>query len=239
MEKLIHERLREIANNRWLVSLDVDESSSRDAIDIVRESLSYVEEGMSYCVDMQNILNYIADEIEKYYDPKLRFEDGEPAKEGDKYVDQYGHECTISSIDKRARIWDENCGYEVVDVCKSLKRPKSKVLDADGIEIKVGETLYRADHAYNAGKEVHVYGIGHIEDAPHSEIQVFTTPKCTLRSGWEIPSNLTHREPDSLEKLRDEIQKDADELEHTPYQGTRNKLNDYADRLTAIIERDA
>lgn len=237
MEKLIHERLREIANNRWLASLDVDESSSRDAIDIVRESLSYVEESMSYCVDMKNILNYIADEIEKYYIPHPRFEDGEPIQIGDAFIQKcINEEVELDKIG--IALFTKNRLNMVWFPDEVVQRPEPKILDADGVEIKVGETLYRADHAYNAGKEVHVYGIGHIEDAPHSEIQVFTTPKCTLRSGWEIPSNLTHREPDSLEKLRDEIQKDADELEHTPYQGTRNKLNDYADRLTAIMERD-
>lgn len=222
MEKLIHERLREIANNRWLASLDVDESSSRDAIDIVRESLSYVKESMSYCVDMQNILNYIADEIEKYYDPKLRFEDGEPAKEGDKYVDQYGHECTISSIDKRARIWDENGRYEVVDVCKPLKRPEPKALDADGIEIKVGDTVFENNSPIPL-KVVTVYGDGDICAVGDRGI-------CSKLDS----SNYSHREPDSLEKILDDL---------TAYRENQVANNDtlikIEFRLAAIMERDA
>lgn len=222
MEKLIHERLREIANNRWLASLDVDESSSRDAIDIVRESLSYVKESMSYCVDMQNILNYIADEIEKYYDPKLRFEDGEPAKEGDKYVDQYGHECTISSIDKRARIWDENGGYEVVDVCKPLKRPKSKVLDADGIEIKVGDTVWVKNSPFEP-LLVSGFKDGRVLMSYHNDTSL----------GYK-PTSLTHREPDSLEKLRDDLRDLVPFMPADELTVNTSDLISIANRLTAM-----
>lgn len=238
MEKLIHERLRES-----LGKLDDCCNISSEIINHLRSDLGLTEDQKSYANDLRNIINYIADQVEKYYIPRPRFEDGEPVQFGDVVRTEFGNvECVAIEYneydawvkDGTDNDWNSSIAADMLAKSHRLQ----KVLDADGVEIKVGETLYRADHAYNAGKEVHVYGIGHIEDAPHSEIQVFTTPKCTLRSGWEIPSNLTHREPDSLEKLRDEIQKDADELEHTPYQGTRNKLNDYADRLTAIMERD-
>lgn len=232
MNKLLHERLRDIALRGGYLNcvrtlIGKEECPNGDCRDCVKQAAKT-----------------LADEIEKYYIPRPRFQDGEPVQFGDVVRTEFGNvECVAIEYneydawvkDGTDNDWNSSIAADMLAKSHRLQ----KVLDADGIEIKVGETLYRADHAYNAGKEVHVYGIGHIEDAPHSEIQVFTTPKCTLRSGWEIPSNLTHREPDSLEKLRDEIQKDADELEHTPYQGTRNKLNDYADRLTAIMERDA
>lgn len=232
MNKLLHERLRDIALRGGYLNcvrtlIGKEECPNGDCRDCVKQAAKT-----------------LADEIEKYYIPRPRFQDGEPVQFGDFFRTEFGSVECVAIEYNEYNAWvkdgtDDDWNSSIAADMLAKSHRLQKVLDADGVEIKVGETLYRADHAYNAGKEVHVYGIGHIEDAPHSEIQVFTTPKCTLRSGWEIPSNLTHREPDSLEKLRDEIQKDADELEHTPYQGTRNKLNDYADRLTAIMERDA
>ena len=48
------------------------------------------------------------------------------------------------------------------------------------------------------------------------------------------PTEITHRHPDSLEKLRDDMMA-ANEC----WDGDPNKLVDYADRLTALIERGA
>lgn len=50
---------------------------------------------------------------------------------------------------------------------------------------------------------------------------------------------LTHREPDSLTKLRDDIHRESLNLAFTPYEGTRSRMKDYADRLTDLIERGA
>lgn len=83
------------------------------------------------------------------------------------------------------------------------------MLDAEGVPIEVGETLYRAKHVYHPGKEVHVYGIA-CEETPYGYGRVFTTPECTVRSGWEVPENLTHRETDSQER----IDMDAQESSH-------------------------
>lgn len=52
-------------------------------------------------------------------------------------------------------------------------------------------------------------------------------------------NKLTHREPDSLEKLQDDIQQAADELENTPWKGTHDRLIVIADRLSALRERGA
>ena len=48
------------------------------------------------------------------------------------------------------------------------------------------------------------------------------------------PEKLTHKEPDSLEKLRDDLM-----AAHESWDGDPNKLVDYADRLTALMERGA
>lgn len=201
MEKLIHERLREY-----------DE-----------QSCSFIcDNGRSVTGLWNSEANSIADEIEKYYDPKLRFEDGEPAKEGDKYIDSNGIECIISGIDNRARIWDENGECKYVDTCRPLIRPESKTLDAKGEEIKVGDTVWIIESGAK----------GKVEEINKDRAYV----KCD--DGWLADvhvSNLTHQEPDSLEKLRDDMREFVDAGYKYPG-GTMT--NGWLDRLTAIMERD-
>lgn len=216
MNKLLHERLRETAN-----------------------TCRFVRTKGFQCYLSKDLACELADEVEKYYIPRPRFEGGEPIQ-GDRLfnspIDYYyvynDGSWVVYLVDDNGEDNGELSGH----ASDFVRLPESKALDADGVEINVGETLYRASHAFGAGKEVHVYGIGHIKDAPHSEIQVFTTPECTLRSGWEIPSNLTHREPDSLEKLRDDMREFVD-TEYKIPGGT--KTNEWLDRLTDIMERDA
>lgn len=220
MEKLIHERLREIANNRWLASLDVDESSSRDAIDIVRESLSYVEESMSYCVDMQNILNYIADEIEKYYDPKPRDTEGNPVHK-DMEVDGGIVDDWRVHASGRWYLYDKEKSVPIQYGNKDdlIQLPQSKVLDADGVETKVGDTVWIVE----SGDK------GKVEEINKDRAYV----KCD--DGWLADvhvSNIAHHKPDSLEKL-------LVELRGVDFIPSKEYLNHIADRLTAIMERDA
>lgn len=184
-------------------------------------------------------------------------------------------------------------GYE-------FKRPAPKVLDADGVEIKVGDTVYIANAGENnysddsicckyAGEmkvvEFNKYREGYVIsetpsgkriDSPHDylthEKPVFDaegvrickgdtvwhkgtgdkftviglpSPGCYqsvqvedflsgFKTGYD-PDRLTHSEPDSLEKLRDdmkafgEVAADCDS----------SCCIEYADRLTALIERGA
>ena len=74
-------------------------------------------------------------------------------------------------------------------------------------------------------------------------VEEFANRKCGLiqcyneKDGYCEDHNanrLTHREPDSLEKLRDDLM-----AAHESWDGDPNKLVDYADRLTALIERGA
>lgn len=222
MEKLIHERLREIANNRWLASLDVDESSSRDAIDIVRESLSYVEESMSYCVDMKNILNYIADEIEKYYIPHPRFEDGEPIQIGDAFIQKcINEEVELDKIG--IALFTKNRLNMVWFPDEVVQRPEPKILDADGNEIKVGDTVWVKNSPFEP-LLVSGFKDGRVLMSYHNETSL----------GYK-PTSLTHREPDSLKKLRDDMNYRI--IEGT-YPGTAHEyLCQCAKRLTAIMER--
>lgn len=72
MEKLLHERLREIADEKE------DEPYSSGIIEALCKEFGVCENKSSYAIDLNNCLKAIADEIEKFYIPRPRFEDGEP-----------------------------------------------------------------------------------------------------------------------------------------------------------------
>lgn len=233
MEKLIHERLRES-----LGKLDDCCNISSEIINHLRSDLGLTEDQKSYANDLRNIINYIADQVEKYYIPRPRFEDGEPVQFGDVVRTEFGNvECVAIEYneydawvkDGTDNDWNSSIAADMLAKSHRLQ----KVLDADGVETKAGDTVYTKSGIKYTVEKIGTQQCEGMEDWDG-------TPWIMFDNGsWMHAHDVTHREPDSLEKLRDEIQKDADELEHTPYQGTRNKLNDYADRLTAIMERDA
>lgn len=205
MNKLLHERLRETAN-----------------------TCQFVRTKGFQCYLSEDLACELADEIEKYYDPKLRFEDGEPAKEGDKYIDSNGHKCIISGIDNRVRIWDENGECEYVDPRRPLIRPEHNALDADGIPCKKGDMVWVKGDVNRAK----------VEEVHKDRVWV------KWNDGWTADvyiGDVSHREPDSLEKLRDDM---ADAV---PFSGggrgqaivEQSKMISFVNRLTAIIERDA
>lgn len=98
-------------------------------------------------------------------------------------------------------------------------RPLPKVFDADGVEIKVGDTVWVKGDV-NKGK---------VEEVHKDRVWV------KWNDGWLDDvhvSHITHREPDSLEKL-------LVELRGVNFIPSKDYLNHLADRLAAIMERDA
>lgn len=76
-----------------------------------------------------------------------------------------------------------------------VKRPAPKVLDADGVEIKVGDTVWHED-----GAMLRVDGFGGIEDGEtivNVHVIRGATPWREVRS-----LSLTHTRPDSWERLK-------------------------------------
>lgn len=78
-----------------------------------------------------------------------RFEDGEPVWFGDGAAVNVGNIAieAIEFTDGCAYVKDGACGdyNTLVQVFKHVKRPAPKVLDADGVEIKVGDTVYELE----------------------------------------------------------------------------------------------
>ena len=92
-----------------------------------------------------------------------RYEDGEPVWFGDGAAVNVGNIAieAIEFTDGCAYVKDGACGdyNTLVQVFKHVKRPAPEVLDADGVEIKVGDTVWHED-----GSELHVIGFGDVQD---------------------------------------------------------------------------
>lgn len=214
MKKLLHERLREVQASTGLLLCN-----------LLVETLGIPREKTNICTNrVPAIAEAIADEIEKYYIPRPRFEDGEPVQFGDSFIqkcvnvevelDKIG--ISLFTKDGLNMVWFPD---EVVP------RPEPKVLDADGVEIKVGDTVFENNSPIPL-KVVTVYGDGDISAVGDGGI-------CSKLD----TSNYSHREPDSLEKLRDDI---AEFSADGAYHGAIDAfLQRCEDRLTAIMERDA
>ena len=143
------------------------------------------------------------DEVEKRLMPEgmewPRFEDGEPVRLGEHWEED-GFDESVTRIDSIEFADDgvrfENEYNEVF--CRPgerVKRPAPKVLDADGVEIKQGDTVY-------------VPGF----DEPLT-VKGFTDDGRVLMSfhdenslGYK-PSRLTHEQPDTWERLEHDAEK--------------------------------
>ena len=91
-----------------------------------------------------------------------RFEDGEYLWFGDAYVDTDGDANEVQAVELSEACADLvglegfHTGFEPGE---RVERPAPKVLDADGVEIKDGDTVW-----HEAGSELHVIGFGDAQD---------------------------------------------------------------------------
>lgn len=128
-----------------------------------------------------------------------RFEDGDPVWFGD----------DVSEIDARSFVFIES-GAMVTNLTsvpaygkflrcsEPLKRPAPKVLDADGVEIKVGDTVWTLDGLKGV--------VTKVEDGAAYIAYESDYAQC------EEADNLTHTRPDSWERLEE----DAADLDDMP-----------------------
>ena len=147
-----------------------------------------------------------------------RFEDGEAVRPGDKPQDKDGDWFEAVSFVFTCDWWSIR-GYQTegfgdlndktrrtlegMAYGTRVKRPAPKVLDADGVEIRVGDTVWvTIDNPHGApllkGNEVTVRFVPH--DIVHVEDKEGAT--------WHVGSNdLTHERPDSWERLEEDAAK--------------------------------
>lgn len=222
MKKLLHERLREGDQHSLIYS---------DGLDSGRIVLTALE------------AESLADEIDKYYIPRPRFEDGEPVKFGEEFADCSGNPHTLHEIryrDKAAAGLGAKCLLEANTASSKdydgisfnlydgtfVKRPEPKVLDADGVEIKVGDTIYSTQTGVKLTVIEMVNQNGH-------DLRVRFDDGTTSYAMGEL---YTHSEQDSLEKVRDDIAEWRADVA-IPGNGWDIKTAEWCDRLTALIER--
>lgn len=279
MNKFLHERLREVKV----------ESCGKAVAFVGRACCEF-----DSCEDCYKaVCSSLADEIERYYIPRPRYEDGEPVEIGDwfeaeddgvaKTNEQIAGFGPIMSCFMRITCATGNL-YDVSDG-ELLKRPAPKVLDADGVEINVGDVVWDINNgceheviglprggcyqsveirnvitgseggvdapllthtkpAFDAdGERIYVGDmVWTVNSMAYSKVKAIVPEReasvgLALGDGgvmWFRPDIITHREPDSLEKLRDDLM-----AAHESWDGDPNKLVDYADRLTALMERGA
>ncbi len=131
-----------------------------------------------------------------------RYEDGEPVMVGDEATNNKNQRFTVKRIEFRHGKWMLNDSvteghYLNGKSGERVKRPAPEVLDADGMEIKVGDTVWCDD-----GVEMTVMSLvgelpGHV-----------TTRSNIPPAKYSInPKRLTHTRPDSWERLEEDAVK--------------------------------
>lgn len=135
-----------------------------------------------------------------------RFEDGELVKMGDE-VEYKGETMRVYLATLDADGWALWCSRDGIDGRLSgsfgerVKRPAPKVLDADGVPIEVGDTVY-CDGEDEALTVTSISGVG-VEYCCVT-VKNADSSRCTV----DAP-RLTHERPDSWEKLEEDARKTA------------------------------
>lgn len=127
-----------------------------------------------------------------------RFEDGELVMPGDKvhYASAYNDETeieveSITTMDGCFVLCDDGCRSNQYEQGQRVKRPVQSVLDADGMEIRVGDTVWHED-----GSEWFV------EEITRLGARCFDGE----RRRTFVPAFLTHTRPDSWERLEEDAE---------------------------------
>lgn len=178
--------------------------------------------------------------INRYYLQRPLFEDGEPVYIGAEIDDRKRGKLEVSRIcytdggfyfnNSRGSNGRKMRGITYKHG-ERVGRPKQHVLDADGVPIEVGDELWSVE----TGARYIVEKMGSNGRYECHDMLVRDANGMTFRAMGRL---YTHREPDSMERLRDDILAAVDELESTPYKGTHDRMLMIADRLTTLIELD-
>lgn len=137
-----------------------------------------------------------------------KFEDGEYVWFGDEVDGLRGGIDNIDLYERTTNLYDVDVNL-IMSFGERLKRPAPKVLDADGVEIKVGDTVYgigRTEHQFEVIDPHHIdpevgeaFSVRCYDSDEHEE--------CHCK-----PKLLTHTRPDSWERLEE----DAADLDDMP-----------------------
>lgn len=219
MKKLLHERLREQKKGKctaYMLTdlLEIKEPNCSDTCD--------------KCID--NLLRMTADEIERYYIPRPRFEDGSIVQFGDEVNSRQSE----TGADEVNRVSFTRSGFyfnsshdkgkkDKYRYGEPVKRPTPTVFDAEGVRICKGDTVWFKDGSYDYKPfKVRDFGSG-VGIESHDG-----TSWIGCNSGSAKPEILTHRKPDSLHKLLCDMMEDE-----------RMRGMPYIKRFQSLLERGA
>lgn len=125
-----------------------------------------------------------------------KFEDGEYAWFGDEVDGLRGGIDNIDLYERTTNLYDVDVNL-IMSFGERLKRPAPKVLDADGVEIKVGDTVYEPN------------GQSGIVTAVHPSTRCVDLRQDGCDSYAMDTKRLTHTRPDSWERLFADASDDA------------------------------
>ena len=183
---------------------------------------------------LNDTLSRLADEIESER-PALtdaerrvlelwpRFENREPVMPGDEFIGHWNNQQAVNSVDVGrlfVTLHTENGDWLKYDVGERVERPEPEVLDAVGVPLEVGQTVWHED-----GTELMVLGFEHEEDGERIvRVEYVDGP-----TDWaEVRSlSLTHTSPDSWERLEKDALEFArdNQLPHDVDQMERDALD--------------
>lgn len=166
-------------------------------------------------------LHGFAEEIEKFYLPRPRFEDGEPVKIGDNVNDR--SVCSILVFDSGWFLIEDKYGTTIEDACSGFPVKRGTTLDADGANTKVGDIVWSVDPENTHSAEVIRCDVDSVDVRWDDGVVDYI----------KSPKLFAHREPDSLEKLRDDMVDRA----RQSWGSSGGSLYEFADRLNAIINK--
>lgn len=206
--------------------VDAEVAEAREAS--AREGMAVIAaaEGWPALRDGESVTEW----MDRAWLPRPRYKDGEPVEIGSRAAGLGGPVEGISiRFDEYGAPWYSLLdGVGMVDGTGPFER-MNVALDADGVEVKDGDTVWFC------GDDTGAYTVSAVEE--------------TLGGGWCLtvsndaatihevrPSQVTHREPDSLEKLLNRMEDYAQK-----YEGyvDGSKVGDFSKELRALIERDA
>lgn len=142
-----------------------------------------------------------------------RFEDGELVMPGDKvhYASAYNDETeieveSITAMDGYFVLCDDECRSNQYEQGQRVKRPVQSVLDADGVEIKVGDTVWFTTTGRGG------FRVDRIERRINGFWALEQFCDGTVSNSGPVKV-LTHTRPDSWELLEEDVSK-SDQCEY-------------------------
>lgn len=228
--------------------------SDKTVVEKLREEAKHAREERGLPVYTPDQLESLADTIEREYLPRPRLDNGEPVQVGDHFTwagDR--RDLKVSSI-KVMVSWNNdtssaNAGYFE----KKAKRTEPEVLDANGVPINVGDTVYIVSNPTIFSKSSG-FAVLKVDTIPEPRIRIeMTKSDGSSIEAWMNPLDLTHKQPDSLERIEADAEKNVcvyfdkqgstkcsgcDKSLHPYLECNREMMLDLMKRQREVLERD-